>query len=485
MAASPTTPVKPIKPSIRVANDPKPPTPILSRTSSYANSSPSPSRSPSRARSPAIRFPKLHDESTDDDEGTTTPTRRAQHPVVAPVFFINPNVRRRGRSSTVGSVASFVQRRPASAVSILLGILLAIALILAVIGLIMLIFVVNGGGLLGGNGRYAVEGGASSNVRSWALKHESTSPLFHHLHSLFSFHPSADVNTVSSPASSLVGAGSSSPGESTVFVVKTSRIHASRPASFGPHINEQEGRVGWLAPMEVVLLGKDAFEKEGKEGDEVEKARRGCPPADEEFKTNGTALQPPEGWVAVMERGSCPFATKIRYAQSLGAAAVIVGDWADLSPVEASSARFTFHFADTRDWELDPTDSRTADLDDGSDGGSLSGFGSGLITMYAPGDTSDIKIPSVFVARESFVSLRKDWDEEGTVPGKGPELGEGKPEKREKVKALQIVMSRDELWSWCVITNDHSLARRADAEIPRRTGPSSTSSSSSSSFPLS
>ena len=34
----------------------------------------------------------------------------------------------------------------------------------------------------------------------------------------------------------------------------------------------------------------------------------------------------PEDWVALIKRGSCGFADKVRHAQQLGALAVIVGD---------------------------------------------------------------------------------------------------------------------------------------------------------------
>lgn len=471
MATTPTTPAK--TRTVYVQTPVKTPTPILSRTSSYNTTSDSPSRSPTRSRSPAIRFPKLHDDS--EDEATTGAQSDRTHPVVAPVFFINPTVQRRGRSSTVGSVASFVQRRPASAVSILLGILFGIALVLAVVGLIMLIFVVNSGGLLGGSG-YAVEGGQTEGLRMWASKHEASSPVFRHLSSLFATRPFSTTTATSnnglntrstvlaSPASGLVGTGSSSPGESTVFVVKTSRIHASRPASFGPHIMEQEGRIGWLAPMEVVLLGYDALTKSLEsevDEDKVQRARRGCPSSDEEAdKQNGTALAPPStGWVALMERGSCPFATKIRYAQSLGASAVIVGDWSDVSTTASTSlSRSRFSFSDSWDWDF--MEFESVEADDGSGGGTLAGFGSGLITMYAPGDTSDIHIPSVFVARESFVSFRKDWEDEGTVGGEVK--GDEAEKEKERVKSLQVVMSRDEMWSWCVRPFAHLLRLGAD-----------------------
>ncbi|KAI8362778.1 hypothetical protein BD560DRAFT_333840, partial [Blakeslea trispora] len=76
--------------------------------------------------------------------------------------------------------------------------------------------------------------------------------------------------------------------------------------------------------------------------------------------TGCTIVQPPcSDWIALVRRGSCSFITKVRYMQKSGAVAVIVGD-----PEQP-----------------------------------------GWVTMYSPGDTSDIVIPSVFVAKEEYNKL--------------------------------------------------------------------------------
>ncbi|KAJ2781815.1 hypothetical protein GGI15_003114 [Coemansia interrupta] len=68
-----------------------------------------------------------------------------------------------------------------------------------------------------------------------------------------------------------------------------------------------------------------------------------------------------ESWIILIERGGCGFVEKVRNMQASGAAAVLVGDpWYDLP-----------------------------------------------ITMYASGDTSDVHIPSSFVARSQYNGLRQ------------------------------------------------------------------------------
>ncbi|KAI9503996.1 hypothetical protein BX070DRAFT_182960, partial [Coemansia spiralis] len=67
-----------------------------------------------------------------------------------------------------------------------------------------------------------------------------------------------------------------------------------------------------------------------------------------------------KSWIMLVERGSCGFVEKVRNMQASGAAAVLVGDpWYDLP-----------------------------------------------ITMYATGDTSDVRIPSSFLARSDYHRLR-------------------------------------------------------------------------------
>jgi len=67
-----------------------------------------------------------------------------------------------------------------------------------------------------------------------------------------------------------------------------------------------------------------------------------------------------KSWIALVERGQCTFIEKVRNMQASGAIAVVVGD----------------------------------------------NEKNGLITMYATGDTSDVKIPSVFVAQTEYRALR-------------------------------------------------------------------------------
>lgn len=76
--------------------------------------------------------------------------------------------------------------------------------------------------------------------------------------------------------------------------------------------------------------------------------------------------------VVLVERGDCDFATKVLAAQERGAAAVVVGD----SPARAG--------------ETDEEGRKRENL----------------ITMYSPEDTTNIIIPSVFVSRASYLTLR-------------------------------------------------------------------------------
>ncbi|CEP09995.1 hypothetical protein [Parasitella parasitica] len=73
--------------------------------------------------------------------------------------------------------------------------------------------------------------------------------------------------------------------------------------------------------------------------------------------TGCSIVEPPcSDWIALVKRGGCSFITKVRYMQKSGAVAVVVGD-----PEHP-----------------------------------------GWITMYAPGDTSDVTIPSVFLAMKEY-----------------------------------------------------------------------------------
>lgn len=146
--------------------------------------------------------------------------------------------------------------------------------------------------------------------------------------------------------------------QSTVYAEASGAYHPSRPASFGPHISSEDGLSGRLVPASAVLKLSD---------------NTCCPPSDE---NNDLASHPhtPVDWIALIQRGKCGFAEKIRKAQALGAIAVIVGD----------------------------------DADHGSMRGAM-GLRQ-LIGMYSPEDTSDIQIPSVFVSHTSYNTLLEAFE---------------------------------------------------------------------------
>ncbi|EPB83313.1 hypothetical protein HMPREF1544_09959 [Mucor circinelloides 1006PhL] len=76
-----------------------------------------------------------------------------------------------------------------------------------------------------------------------------------------------------------------------------------------------------------------------------------------------------KNWIALVERGQCSFLQKVKTMQDSGAIAVVVGDK---------------HF-------------------------------NGWVTMYAPGDTSDVHIPSVFVAQHQYKALLQLFDSKNTT----------------------------------------------------------------------
>lgn len=88
-------------------------------------------------------------------------------------------------------------------------------------------------------------------------------------------------------------------------------------------------------------------------------------------------------------RGSCSFAAKVRLAQSLGAAAILVGD-SPAYPTEPDS------------------EGRERDT---------------LLTMYSPEDTSDLFIPALFVSRSTYLSLLDELNATSSSSSKGIQIG--------------------------------------------------------------
>jgi len=137
--------------------------------------------------------------------------------------------------------------------------------------------------------------------------------------------------------------------DSLILIKKTNDTIQARVAAFGPRLGE-DGIQGVVVPMD--LIDRDV--------------RYGCKIIKEKkvksfIEKNIENANLDEGFIALVERGGgCSFSEKVRYMQESGAKAVIVGN----------------NYGDYH-----------------------------LITMYASGDTSDIKIPSVFVLQYDMFSL--------------------------------------------------------------------------------
>lgn len=136
-----------------------------------------------------------------------------------------------------------------------------------------------------------------------------------------------------------------------ILVPSINATYPERIASFGPPLPDPLPLAGYLVPVEAFYPDTTTTTTDPAA---LEIHRRACHPLPAR-----PHLDRP--WIALVERGSCPFVNKVRAMQHSGAAAVIVGDLYPSGP---------------------------------------------LITMYASGDTSDVLIPSVFVARWESDVLR-------------------------------------------------------------------------------
>ncbi|KIS71344.1 uncharacterized protein UMAG_01244 [Mycosarcoma maydis] len=256
-------------------------------------------------------------------------------------------------------------------------------------------------------------------------------------------------------------------GGSTLEVVRSQAIFLTRSAFFGPHITDEAGLKGFLLPIsDFYRVPKGAS---FSTSDASRNPMHACPyqggPGSQRdvfldkyqdkddrrlYSSFGSAsskqvsftwthdsddsfdasLKPPQNWIALVERGGgCGFADKVRVAQELGAVAVVVGD------------------APSPDWHGghsgDPNEEGDPGLSDKR-----------LITMFSPGDTSDIRIPSTFVTRPSYLDLRRlieetEKDQEDWEKQHPSQHDDSRPAMR---KGLEIVIGKDDMvWEWPLI----------------------------------
>ncbi|CDR87844.1 uncharacterized protein SPSC_03547 [Sporisorium scitamineum] len=256
-------------------------------------------------------------------------------------------------------------------------------------------------------------------------------------------------------------------GGSTLEVVRSQAIFLTRSAAFGPRVTDDAGLKGFLLPIsdfykvpqDATFLTTDASRDaihacpyKGGPGSrrdvlldryqDVDDRRlysafggASSPQASftwthEAGGGSDSSSKPPHNWVALVERGGgCGFADKVRVAQELGAVAVVVGD------------------APSPGWH----GGRSGDPNEEGDPG-LSG--KRLITMFAPGDTSDVHIPSTFVTRPSYLDLERliqetekdqqDWQKQHPSQHDEP--------RAPMTRGLEIVIGKDDLvWEWPLI----------------------------------
>lgn len=249
-------------------------------------------------------------------------------------------------------------------------------------------------------------------------------------------------------------------GASTLEVVKTQASYLTRPAAFGPRIHSDDGLRGILLPISDFYTDK-ASQAPQRATTQPSVENYGCPykggPGwrDEDFdddngdmlspvdspqvtgfssieNVNGSAPKPPADWIALVERGGgCAFAAKVRVAQALGATAVVVGD----------APNPEYEHGNFPDKSGDP------------------GFSGRLVTMFAPGDTSDIKVPSTFITRPSYVDLIRLIDEETTDAAaecaerrRNGEACEDDDTGVTRQRGVDIILWRDDvMWEWPLI----------------------------------
>jgi hypothetical protein len=203
---------------------------------------------------------------------------------------------------------------------------------------------------------------------------------------------------------------------------KTQATYLTRGAAFGPRITSEDGLKGGLLPISDFYhpydhqsILDDNFgcpykdgpgwrDEDFEEGDEDQ----GFQPA--ERMVINEKVKPPRNWIALIERGgNCSFASKVRVAQALGANAAVVGG-----------------------------------------GRGDTGLRARLVTMYAPGDISDIHIPSTFIARPSYEDLLRLINEIGQDNQEGCIVGDkNEPGCETRRNGLEVILGRDDImWEW-------------------------------------
>lgn len=177
----------------------------------------------------------------------------------------------------------------------------------------------------------------------------------------------------------------------TPLLPNDTAVFPDRPASFGAPLSSTQPLIGHVVPVELLRVvdgeGDGADASDGVDDSTADlnfaprpPLRKGChlvyPPTTVNSTSTSSAFNNNNSsdsntaslasthpiWIALVERGSCPFVDKVRFMQRSGAAAVIVGD----------------------------------DMPDAA-----------LVSMFAQGDTRDVHIGAVFVGQGTYRDLQR------------------------------------------------------------------------------
>jgi hypothetical protein len=108
-------------------------------------------------------------------------------------------------------------------------------------------------------------------------------------------------------------------GSVSVVDRSPSRMYPARPASFGTELTEP--LLGYVIPLSA-FTGPCPTENSTTHYPFKANPVQGCP----NLCISGPSKpDPEERWIALVQRGGCPFVEKARQAQQLGARAVVVG----------------------------------------------------------------------------------------------------------------------------------------------------------------
>ncbi|KAK8849802.1 hypothetical protein IAR55_005138 [Kwoniella newhampshirensis] len=203
-----------------------------------------------------------------------------------------------------------------------------------------------------------------------------------------------------------------------------------RPAAFPSHLSIPLLPLsGFLAPFHTLPAPSTPTPAPAPPNDKA------CLPPLSPLNRRGRPPSPPYT-IALLERGGCDFATKVRAAQDRGAAGVIVGD------------------GQARVGESEEEGKRRESL----------------ITMFSPEDTDEIFIPSVFVSRASYLFLR-DLLANGTDSGRpeGPgiwiDIGQGSDEGGALTSLLSFALLMPSLFLLATIAiHRFRVARQREAD---------------------